>query len=217
MSYAPNPSQASPTPPGTRHALGLPAGSVRALLALMIVLLVCILIMISPRSDGTVIPIPAYLLYLLFLTIGHFFAAHGTSISKANQPAPLYLPSGLIRFVMLGLLVATVAVKYSKNPDELSNQMLESMKEIEGLPMLPVVLLAGFFLGVIVHTLFGRNFTPYWLRDVEAWVALLAFLGLGVWAIVHFVIDPTLETPLDTRHWQGGVAALIAFYFGARS
>jgi hypothetical protein len=78
-------------------------------------------------------------------------------------------------------------------------------------------LLGGFFLGVILHTLVGRNITPYWFHDLEAWVALLAFLGLGVEAIIHFVINPTLALPLETLDWQGGVAAIIAFYFGARS
>jgi hypothetical protein len=219
MSTAPNTSPASLVPPATRHALGLPAGSVRALLALAVVLLVCIFILISPRSDGEPIPIPAYMLYLLFLMLGHFFAAHGTSITKAgdNQPGPLYLPSGLIRLLIVGLLVATVAWKYSKDPGELSDQLQKSMEEIRGLPMLPVLLLGGFFLGVILHTLVGRKITPYWFHDLEAWIALLAFLGLGVEALIHFVINPSLELPLDTHTWQGGVAAIIAFYFGARS
>jgi hypothetical protein len=219
MSYASNESPATLVPPGTRHALGLPAGSIRALLALMIVLLICIFILISPRSDGQIIAIPAYMLYLLFLTLGHFFAAHGTSISKAGtiQPGPLYLPSGLIRLAIVGLLVATVAWKYSQDPGVLSDQLEKSMEEIRGLPTLPVVLLGGFFVGIVLHTLVGRKYTPYWFQDLEAWVALLAFVGLGVEALLHFVINPSLAEPLQAYAWQGGVAGVIAFYFGARS
>jgi hypothetical protein len=202
----------SPTPPVTRHALGLPAGSIRALLALMVVALICLLLLFSDY------PLPVYLLYLLFMILGHFFAAHGNSIAgEGSQGNPLHLPRGSIRLLILGMLIATVAYEYAKDPDALGKQLTGAMEEAQKLPMLPVVLLGGFFLGVILHTLVGRHFTPYWFKDVEAWVALLAFLGLGIEVMIHLVINPTLETPLRPYTWQAILAAIITFYFGARS
>jgi hypothetical protein len=205
-----------------RHALGLPAGSVRAILALMVVALICILILMSPREkEGKPepIPIPAYLFYLLFLIIGHFFAAHGVSIHQkgSKEPNPLYLPSGVVRFLLIGMLAATIAWKYSQSPDELANQLGASMKEVADVPFLPVILLGGFLLGVVVHALVGWHKTPYWFQDFEAWVALVAVLLLAIEAMIHCVINPSLKTPLRPTEYQTIVAAVVAFYFGARS
>ncbi len=204
--------------PRTRHALGLPAGSIRALLTLMVVGLICLLLLTSPLESGP-IPIPPYLLYLLFLTLGHFFAAHGHSISRAGSgdPSPLYLPGGIVRLIIIAGLVATVAYKYTHDPDDLSAQLTGALAALQEQPLLPVVLLSGFFLGVILHVVVGRQHTPYWFQDVEAWVALIAFIALFVELIIHFVINPTLKTPLIMYNWQGFIAAVVAFYFGARS
>jgi hypothetical protein len=213
--------------PPRRHALGLPAGSVRAILALIVVGLLCVLILVSSRR-GQPIPIPAYLLYLLFMIIGHFFAAHGVSISRTGmvQPPPLHLPRGSIRLLLMLMLGGTVGWKLYSDPEGLEAQLratFDSFRDKDGQPvspiilLMPVVLLAGFFLGVIVHLLVGRENTPYWFEDFEAWVALLAVLGLAIEAIIHLVINPTLETPLDAVGLQVFIAGFIAFYFGARS
>ncbi len=48
-------------------------------------------------------------------------------------------------------------------------------------------------------------------------MALLAVIGLAVDAVIYLVINPTLKYPLTTYDLQGFIAAVIAFYFGARS
>jgi hypothetical protein len=208
--------------PGTirpkRHALGLPAGSIRAILTLLVVGMMCILLLLSPHK-GKAIPIPPYLLYLLFLGVGHFFAAHGTSISRkgTGEPAPLFLPGGFIRLLIVGILAATVAWKFTKGYDDFQAQLTASMQEIPQQPFLAVILLTGFFLGVILHMLVGWEHPPYWFQDFEAWVALVAVFGLAIDAMIYLVINPTLDNPLDSYELQGFIAAAIAFYFGARS
>jgi hypothetical protein len=201
--------------PAKRHALGMPAGSVRAILTLLVVGMICILLLVSPADKP--IHIPAYLLYLLFLGLGHFFAAHGSSIPKGETP--LYLPSGLIRLLIIGMLVATVAYKLSGGYDLLQKQLEGSVQSITEQPFLPVIIVGGFFLGVVVHILVGRQNTPYWFEDVEAWVALVAVFGLAVDAMITLVINPSLQEsdPLDAYGLEGFVAAAVAFYFGARS
>jgi hypothetical protein len=209
-------------PPGAvrprRHALGLPAGSVRALLTLLVVGMTCILLLLSPHK-GKPIPIPPYLLYLLFMGLGHFFAAHGTSIARpgSGEPAPLFLPSALVKLLIVGLLAATVVWKFTKGYDDFQQQLTASMEEIPRQPFLPVILLAGFFLGVILHMLAGWEHPPPWFQDFEAWVALLAVFGLAIDAMIYLVINPSLENPLDSYELQGFIAAAVAFYFGARS
>ncbi len=207
------------TGPRRRYALGLPSGSVRALLALIIVALTCVLMLVSPLHKKP-IPIPPYLLYLLFIVIGHFFAIHGhghhPSAAQAD-PGPLYLPRGFIRFFILAILVATVAWEFYKDAAEFQIQLTDSMKELANQPFLPIVLLGGFFLGVIIHTLVGREYTPYWFEDFEAWVALIAVLGLAIEAMIYLVINPNLDDPIESSGLQTFVAAVVAFYYGARS
>src|ERR1700720_4365768 len=73
-----------------RHALNLPAGSVRATHVLGIVALVCVILLVPAQ---TAVAIPPYLIYLLFLAVGHYFAAHGVTIATRGEqsPSPLYL------------------------------------------------------------------------------------------------------------------------------
>src|SRR4051812_32540137 len=72
---------AAPPPVQTRHALGLPAGSVRALLAFGILGLSWLLVWRYSTASDTKLPLEfIYLQYLGVLILAHFFAAHGGSI-----------------------------------------------------------------------------------------------------------------------------------------
>jgi len=80
----------------------------------------------------------------------------------------------------------------------------------------------AFFLGIIVarlaeKLLAGPAGLPPWFQDLMAWVSLLAMLGLGAEVIIRLVINPTLSQPLSLPPWEGILAGLVAFYFGARS
>jgi hypothetical protein len=227
MSSAANYPPGSPDIPGlgagsaplSRHALGLPPGSVRAILALLVVGLICTLMLIPARAGKGPVAIPPYLIYLLFLVLGHYFAAHGHSISRpgSGHAAPLYLPRGFVRFVIIALLAGTVAWRLTQDPASLEDQLVRSVESIREQPLMPVILISGFFLGILVHVLVGKQEQAYWFQDFEAWVALLAVIGLCVDAMVYLVINPTLQNPLETSGLQSFVAAVIAFYFGARS
>jgi hypothetical protein len=155
------------------------------------------------------------------MVLGHFFAAHGQSISRrgVDRAAPLYLPSGFIRLLIIGALVATVAWSLSQGPEGLQQQLIGSVKSIQEQPLLPFIILGGFFLGIILHVLVGRQNTPFWFEDIEAWVALLAVLGLVIDVLITLVINLSLKDrgPLTSYELQGFIAAAIAFYFGARS
>src|SRR5262245_66574110 len=79
-----------------RQPLGLPAGSVRALLALMVMGMIWTLMLLPEEQH---VKIPLYLFYLMFLILGHYFAAHGHTIRgpKTGPASPLHLPRGTIR------------------------------------------------------------------------------------------------------------------------
>jgi hypothetical protein len=202
----------APTPV-TRHALGMPAGSVRALHTLMIVGLVCAFLLMPNRQ-----PIPPYLQYLLFLSVAHFYAAHGNSIARGGQgrPSPLHLPAGSLRLIIFLGLVATIIYRLVTDSAGLAEQLTKSVDRLKEEPLMPVIILAGFFLGVLFRWVTG-GVKAYWVQNVQAWFSLVSALLLGVAALIHLVIDPSLKVPLELPNWEGFLAAVVAFYFGERS
>lgn len=214
------PAAASPRYP--RHALGLPAGSVRALLALGILGLLWLIALrpIYGQKEPLVqekLPLVfVYLQFLMVLILAHFFAAHGGSIGPhISTRSPLGLPRGSVRFLLLAGYLGLAAYLYHLQP------------EFEVPPTGPFVLLlliltSGFFLGHVLTGLVrrgGGGVVPPWFQDIEAWVAILALCVLGIILVVQLVINPTLipADKLDIPGIESVLAGLVGFYFGARS
>jgi hypothetical protein len=193
-----------------RHALGMPEGSVRSILALLVVILVCAVMLVPGRREL----VPPYLLYLMFLILGHFFAALGRH--DPQQHAPLYIPRILVRLAIIGALGATVGWKLYHDPEDLRLKWEASLDLVKEQWFMPLLLLGGFFLGVILRMFVGHN-PPPWGQDFEAWVAMIAVVGLFIMALVHLVISPSTGEPIQLPKFEGFLAAVIAFYFGARS
>lgn len=217
---------ASPAP-RIRHPMGLPHGSVRALLTLMILGIIWTLLAI-PRERNVYVPI--YLYYLAFLILGNYFAARSaTTKEPGREPPPLYLPRGTVRFLVVAGFAAVIAWGIYNDPEFLFHLKLEPPEQPPdqrppSLPYLPLLIIGTFILGVLVsrisHRLLeGPQGMPAWYADVQAWVALLGMLGLAAEVIVQLVIYPSIDEsrrhPLP--HWQGFLAAIVSFYFGARS
>jgi hypothetical protein len=194
----------------------MPPGSVRALLALMVVGLVCASMLIHPDKA---LPIPAYLIYLLFLVLGHYFAARGSSPSNgaAWNRQPLNLPRGCIRLVLLVSLLGTTIYRLYTDPEGFEKQWLNTMQGLAKVPMMPVIILSAFFIGALLRMTIGRH-PPAWWQDIEAWVSLIAVLLMCVATLMHLVIIPSLDVPfLELPEWESILAAVVAFYFGERS
>src|SRR5436189_3279393 len=134
-----------PVPFKQRHALGLPAGSVRAAHVLGIVGIVVATILI-PTERERAVAIPPYLIYLLFLMLGHYFAAHGVTIATRDDPtpSPLFLPGGMVRFLTLVALIGCIGWQLYQDPDRLQEQFELSLKALEKEPYLPLVILGAF-------------------------------------------------------------------------
>jgi hypothetical protein len=197
-----------------RHALGWPQGSIRALLALLVVGLVCALMLIPPHDPNQPTPIPAYLLYLMALILGHYFAARGQA--ETAGPHPLWLPRGSVRLLLLGSLTAAGIYHFVTEPDIFRRQLELSVQSLQTFPMLPVIIQGAFFLGVLVRMAVGKS-PPVWFQDFEAWIALIAVMLLATAVLIHLVIAPTVTIEIDLGFWQGLLAAVVAFYFGERS
>ena len=194
-----------------RHALGMPAGSVRTILALLVVLLVCSIILLPSSKEL----LPPYLIYLMFLIVGHFFAALGHA--QAEHSRPLYMPRGLVQLIIIAALGATIAWKIYHDPENLAHKWAASVEAMKEQWFMPILLLGGFFVGVLVRMVVGRDNPPVMVQDFEAWVALIAVVALFISGIIHVIIEGIGGRPAPMPTWEGFVAAVIAFYFGARS
>ncbi len=137
-----------------RHALGLPAGSIRAAHVLAVVGIFCAILLVPSRQDA-VLPqhVPPYLLYLLFVMLGHFFAAHGRSIATRDDPhpSPLHLPGGTVRVLVILGLAGTIGWKLYADQDGLQSQFEATVQQLKDQPLTPVFILGGYLLGVVVR------------------------------------------------------------------
>lgn len=200
-----------------RHALGLPAGSVRALLGFMVMGLVWTLMVLGME-------VPLYLQYLMFMILGHYFAARRPAQAiDVREPAPLYLPRGVIRAVIFLGFAGVIAALYVKHSDNLEDLVRDLRDDRGRKQFLPLLLVTAFFLGVLVSKV-ARRFESqrsarHWLQDVEAWLALLAVLLLTLEVLLQLVINPTLppERQIVLPHMENVLASIVGFYFGARS
>ncbi len=202
--------------PVKRHALGLPAGSIRAAHVLGVVALSCAIIVVPSRG---VVAIPPYLLYLLFLLLGHYFSAHGVTIATRDDPSPspLYLPGGVVRALIIIALAGCIGWKLYSNMEGLQEQFTQSLAELQNQPYLPLVILGGFMVGAVIRAVVGRTNPPRFWQDFEAWISLIGLIGLTIAAVIHLIVLTSVAETIFLPTWEGIVGGVVAFYFGARS
>lgn len=221
MSITPTPAPVVPPRMPHRHALGMPAGSVRALLALVILGLLWLLAIKPPAGadEQGRIHLPSmflYLLMLMLLILAHFFAAHGGSIRPGpDERSPLGLPRGSVRFLLMCGFLGLFFYMYRHRETFV-------YPSVSNLPLNLALLLTGFFLGHIITGVVKRTShgaLPYPFQDFQAWVALLAMIALGVLVVIQIFINPGLDPSkqIEPGTVEGILAALVGFYFGSRS
>ncbi len=211
-------SAALPPSPPHRHSLGLPAGSVRALLALCVLGLLWLLVLYPlPEVGGKKVGLVyCYLQILMLLVLAHFFTAHGHTIRPhPTARSPLGLPRGSVRFLLIAGYVGLAYYLWRTEPRF-------QYPKVGDIMLLVALLLTAYFVGhlltVFVRFLSGGRL-PFWFQDVQAWIALLAMLVMGGLIVVELIVKPSLA---DTQQaeWPAldpVLASLVGFYFGARS
>ena len=200
------------------HALGLPAGSVRALLALLIFGTTWGLLVVRPNQE-----VPDYIRDLLFIIMGHYFAVRRRSgPAEEPGPPPMYLPRGSVRLLLV-LGSATVAILLFRSG------RLTSLDDNPG--VVTLLLIGGFLAGVALNTLATwwkerGHHTPRIVEDLRAMISMVAaaILVILVWnQVVALFPTNSVDALLSSRVHLGrlGVehvlAAVVGFYFGSRS
>jgi hypothetical protein len=200
------------------HALGLPSGSVRALLALLIFATAWGLLVLRPTED-----VPDYLRDLLFIIMGHYFAArHRADHGAEAGPPPLYLPRGSVRLVLVAGCVAVAVLLFRRG-------QLVAMEKNPG--AVTLLLIGGFLLGVMLNGVATwwrerGHPSPRVVEDLRAVISMAAAMALAVlvWNRLVPIFPPGRIDTLFARWVHLGhygpehiLAAVIGFYFGSRS
>lgn len=196
-----------------RHPLGMPPGSIRGILSLLIVIQFWLLLLLP---EDRKVPIPINL-YLLMSLVGLFFISHGKTIASAANPtpSPLFLPGGTLRaiiFVGTGLVIAYI---YYAHPERFADRLRLDPAQLTNWPYLVGAYVGGFALGWVFRHMPFRNF---WLfQSFMAWLAMLAMALLFVEIILRAFIQATLKEQLDLKVWETVITAITTCYFGTRS
>ncbi len=200
------------------HALGLPAGSVRALLAVLVFVTTWGLLIVKPNQE-----VPGYLRDLLFIILGHYFAIRRRSgPAQEPGPPPLYLPRGSVRLFLVVGSVAVAVLLFRRG-------QLTTMDDNPG--AVTLLLIGGFLAGVALNTVStwwrdGGHHTPRIVEDLRALISMAAaaILVILVWNQVLTVfptgsVDALLSPRIHVGHLgvEHVLAAVVGFYFGSRS
>jgi hypothetical protein len=167
--------------------------------------------------------VPEYLRDLLFIILGHYFAAR-RRLGAAEEPGPppLYLPRGSVRlFLVAGTIGVAVLLSH--------RGLLTALdKNPAGVTLL---LIGGFLFGVVLNSIAmwwkdrGHQ-TPRLVEDLRAMTAVFAavILALLIWNEALVIIPADTVRALFPPQVQLGrigvehiLAAVVGFYFGSRS
>ncbi len=199
-----------------RAPLGLPPGSVRAILAILTMVQLWILLLLP---EDRAIPIPLNLYFLMALVLV-FFAAHGKSIStnSGSTPSPLWMPRGSIRFLLAVITIGVVVFISVNYPERFDRRLIPNFTKPEETVYWKYLLAAVF--GGIVLGQFTRIFPfkdSYGFQTFKAWASLIAITTMFIEVILQTMVRSSLVKQFDFSGWEVIVTAIVAFYYGVRS
>lgn len=201
----------APTLPAERHPLGLPAGSIRALLALGIAATIWLCL-----SYPKIQHVPLYLQFLAFVIL-LFFASHGHTHGRPNESSPWHLPYGTVRFLLILGTLAVLIWQFIQDHESL-NAMMEKLPprpdELDRWSSLFAGTVGGYALGWLLSRGPWRKSPVY--QDFVAWIALLSILALVGELMLRVFIDPNW-TIQNRVVWETILVTVVSCYFGIRS
>jgi hypothetical protein len=186
---------------------GLPTGSIRGFLSVLICSFFWIVLLLPPESTYTP-------------PLGHFFLLTMVFLAFASHPlpdAPTHLLPWLLRVLFVAGSVAVVGFAVWKNPHLAAARLTPSAADIYQWPVLLGCLAGGFGVALFLRFLLGRRSEMF--MTIRAWVGVIAMLLLLVETILQFLILPNIaeKNPDALKIWEGILIAAVAGYFGSRA
>ena len=190
---------------------GLPAGSVRGFLSLLICAFFWIFLLL-PEPPAALQPLKA--------PLGHFFLLTMVFLAFASHPLPegrIHTLPWLMRLLFVGGSVAVVVLAVVRDPNMAAARLTPSADDIAQWPVLLACLAGGFGVAQFLRFILGRRSELF--MTLRAWVGVIAMLLLLAETVLQFVILPgvTERNPDAIKVWEGAIIAVVAAYFGARA
>jgi hypothetical protein len=199
--------------PVHRHPLGLPPGSVRAIIALLIAGLFWVLLLMPEDRFGGPIPLHIYGLLALVLIVFVVHRRDPVAPTETRQRPQWWL--ALIRLLLVAGFIGAVVWQYTQNPELLKKRLTPTPEMLPQWPSLLLSMAIGFGLGLLIRLGPWRNSAA--VQDLQAWVSLLAMFGLVIEVLLEIFIQPELNETIDLNLWRNILTGVVAYYFGARS
>lgn len=204
-----------PNPYGNvRHPYGLPMGTVRGFMSLLICSFFWVYLLLPDAADGR----PAQT-----APLAHFFLLTLVFLAFASNPFPHdssasdFLP-WLLRLLFVGGSVAVVAYVGFTEPRRLMVRLTPHPEDIYQWPVLLATLAGGFAFGLFARFAFRRVASELFMT-IRGWVGVIAMLLLVSETVFQFLIRPSVG-PIDPdamKVWEGTIIAFVAAYFGTRA
>lgn len=194
---------------GIRHTYGLPAGTVRGFMSVLICSFFWIVLLISDQTPPFTAPLGHFV--LLFLVFSAF-ASHPIQ----HDQSPL-LP-WLMRLIFVGGSVAVIAFVAINYPGRLQERLTPSEKELPSWLLLVSTMAVGFAAGLFARFVLGRDSNLY--MTIRGWLGTMAMLLLVAETVFQFVIRPAMGNPPSAdalKIWEAIIIAFVSAYFGTRS
>ena len=195
------------------HPYGLPMGTVRGFLSVLICSFFWIFLLMAEPKPGE----PA-----LKAPLGHFFLLTLVFLAFASHPIQELRPRAVLPWLMRVLFIggsAAVLIFVAINDSHrLSSRLTPDAAQITQWPVLLGCLAGGFGIALAVRWVLGRNSEVF--QTVRAWVGVLAMLLLLFETILQFVILPRISDAPSAdvmKIWEGVLIAIVAAYFGSRA
>jgi len=196
-----------------RHPYGLPMGTIRGFMSVLICAFFWIYLLLPAPPDQRPLTAPLahfFLLSLVFLAFASHPVLHDSQRSE-------FLP-WLMRVFFVGGSVAVVAYVGYEDPSRLAVRLTPESGEVVQWPVLLGTLAGGFGFGLFLRFILGRNSDLF--QTLRAWIGVIAMLLLGAELIYQFAIRPSLGEPPGPdamKVWEGIIIAFVAAYFGTRA
>jgi hypothetical protein len=201
-----------------RHPLGLPVGTVRGFISVLICSFFWIFLLVPDSGDPTKQTAP----------LAHFFMASMVFLAFVSHPIPNspgqneWLPWLMRALVVGGSLAVFGFIQYSL-PDRIQARLKPDTTEIGQWPMLSAALFGGFAVGMslrsILRWVLGQNSGIF--QTFQTWEGVICALLLVAETVFQFGIRPYLNdpgvNPEALKIWEGVLLTAVALYFGTRA
>ncbi len=191
-----------------KHPFGLPMGSVRGFMSLLICGFFW-LVLLWP-NDQVAKPLLGHFV-MLFLVL----LAFATSPRAAEKGESNFLP-WLMRVLFIGGSALVIAYSLVRTPELIASRLTPDVNELKTWwTTFIAVLFLGFLCGVLVQNVLGRK-SPIFLT-LRSWLSVVGMVMLVLELVLLMAFTSMDNKPDDfLRYWQVVEVAIVSAYFGTR-